>query len=128
MPYTALVFFTRKPGTSPKEFQHYFENNQVPFLKQSAGDAFPVSHTRIYIKRSEEGDNPAEVLVGSQDQFNFDGIALMEFEDAADGKRFTDATHQPETLAKFENNPNLPDRTKARAVVVDQIYVTKRSD
>ncbi|KIM94090.1 hypothetical protein OIDMADRAFT_60927 [Oidiodendron maius Zn] len=128
MTYTAVVFFSRKPGVSPAAFQEYFEKNQVPILKKTAGDAFPIKHTRIYLQRSEEGDCPADIIFGNQDDFTFDAIALLEFEDASAGKRFTDATHKPEYLDRFDDVPLLPDRSKRRAALVNKVYETRRTD
>lgn len=128
MPYSALVLFSRKPGVSPKEFEEYFESHQVPHLKSTAGEGFPVTHTRVYLQRSEEGPDFKAVILpnrGSESDFPFDGLAIMEFEHKAHADLFLERTHTDEQLSKFQGNPLLPDRTKARAVMVSGVYVTK---
>jgi hypothetical protein len=128
MTYGVLVCFSRKEGVSPAEFQSYFESHQIPLLKETAGDAFPVSHTRMYLKRSEDGDCAADVLRGTQDDFKFDGVVLMQFADEAHFQKFIDTTHTDEQLNRFMENPKLPDRSKAMGVLLSNIYVTKRDE
>ena len=126
--HTVLVFFTRKPGASVEEFQDRFENHQIPLLKKTAGDGFPAKHTRVYLKRSTEGDCPAAIVYGEQSDFAFDGIVLMEFDDRANCDRFIERTHAQEQLENFQNDPLLPDRTKRRACLVSNICVTERDN
>ena len=129
MPYYVMVFFSRKDGTSPAEFESAFEN-MMPTIAKHTAKTFPVSHTRHYIKRSEEGDCPAEVAVGTQEEFKFDTVSLIEFEDKESVDKFREDRHSSEYLKHFdeENSANLPDRSTMRAVVLSNVYVTKGAD
>ncbi|KIN08690.1 hypothetical protein OIDMADRAFT_48538 [Oidiodendron maius Zn] len=51
----------------------------MPPIKETA---FPVKHTRIYMKRGEDDNTEAELLFGCQDDFPWNVIPILEFEDA----------------------------------------------
>lgn len=129
MPYSVMVFYSRKDGISPAEFESGFEN-LMPTIAKHTAKTFPVSHTRHYIKRSEEGDCPAEVAVGTQENFKFDTVCVIEFDDKESVDKFRDDRHNSELLKIFdeENSAMLPDRSTMRAVVLSNVYVTKRAD
>ncbi|KAB8345949.1 hypothetical protein FH972_023001 [Carpinus fangiana] len=122
--YSLIALIRRKPGVKPQEFQDHFEVNEIPVLRKLAGDTFPLAHQRIYLKRSEEGDNPADVLVGGQEDFPFDAVVLMEFEDKAHADRFFNLAHAEDHIRSFEVHPLMPDRSKSRGVVVSKKYIT----
>jgi len=124
MPYTALVHIWRKPGVSPKAFQDHFEKNEMPYLRQIAGDTFPIKHTRYYLKRAEEEGNEADLVRGEQTDFTFDAVVLLEFTEKEHADRFLERTHEPSHLQMYEDHPLMPDRSKSRAVLLDSIYVT----
>lgn len=109
MTYGVLVYFSRKGGVSSAVFQSYFESHRIPVLKRTAGDTFPVSHTRMHLKRSEDGNCDTDMLRGMQDNFKFDGVVLMQFEDEAHFRRFIDTTNAEEQLDRFMEEPTLPD-------------------
>lgn len=125
-PYTAIVHIWRKPGVRPKAFQeHHFEKNEMPYLRQIAGDTFPVCHTRLCLKRSEDGDNDAKMVRGEQSGFTFDAVVMLEFTDKDHADRFLALTHEPSHLQMYENHPLVPDRSKSRAILLDTTYVTR---
>ncbi|KAF3771162.1 hypothetical protein M406DRAFT_354713, partial [Cryphonectria parasitica EP155] len=125
MTYTGLVHLYRKPEASPKAFQEYFEQNEIPILKAIGGEHFPISHKRIYLKRSEEGNRELELHSGKQEDFPYDAVVLMEFESKEHATKFLSMTHEPEHLKAFDH-PLMPDRTKSVSVIIDRIYETTR--
>ncbi|KAI8962038.1 EthD domain-containing protein [Daldinia sp. FL1419] len=135
MTFTILFFATRKPGVSPEEFKENFENVQMPLLREVSGEHFPLSHTRRYIRRTEgEGkgttrnaSTPAQVLVGSQADFDYDVVSQLVFQDAAAFQAFMAFAHTPEKAARVVANEELfMDRAQTRAVVLGATEVTKR--
>jgi hypothetical protein len=80
MSFRFLLFITRKPTLTPAEFQSHWDTKHVELLKSIAGDAFPLTHTRHYIRRTAHDSSwPAAVLVGTQEDFTYDGIAELVF-------------------------------------------------
>jgi len=80
------MYAYRKPGITPEEFQHHYENVHLPLVQALTGSLFPQSHTRLYIQRNHrEGGakrnqtTPATVLNGTQELFNYDAVATMKF-------------------------------------------------
>ncbi|KAI1403318.1 EthD domain-containing protein [Hypoxylon fuscum] len=135
MPYSVLLFISRKPGTTVEEFKERFENSHMPLLREAAGPHFPLSHTRRYIHRSEgqaEGTTrnagtPARVLVGTQADFDYDVIAELTFADEAAFQTFFQTVHSPEKAAKIiAAEETFLDRAQTRAVVLGDVAVTKK--
>ena len=53
MTVSILLLAYRKPGTTPEQFQAYYEEKHVGLVKELAGEDYPLSHTRRYIQRVE---------------------------------------------------------------------------
>ncbi|KAI1815211.1 EthD domain-containing protein [Poronia punctata] len=51
MPYTTLVYLSRKPGMTPDAFAQYYTHSHLQLIRQLSGPAFPRLHTQHYIKR-----------------------------------------------------------------------------
>ncbi|KAL4735916.1 hypothetical protein BDV11DRAFT_173393 [Aspergillus similis] len=60
MPFKALLYLTRKPGHTPVEFKTHYDNKSYPVV----------------------------ALAGSQEDFGYDCITKMTFEDEAAFKKF----------------------------------------
>ena len=88
MTYIVIHFVTRKPTLTIEEFKHYWENTHIPLLKSLTGPLFPLHHKRRYLARTERKgfggpanrDHPPLIIRGTPDDFDFDGIAEMEWE------------------------------------------------
>jgi hypothetical protein len=131
MPFIVLLFFSRKAGISPEDFKAHFEKNHIPLIQSLAGNAFPVKHTRMYITREADanGDYPAQVIMGKQEDFDYDAIAQMEFEDAAAFYSFIGSRKDKDILrALEEDDEKFSDPTKTKAVVLGEICVTMRGN
>ena len=128
MPTLVLLLFGRRADLSPAAFQSHFETVHIPLIQSLVGDAFPHSHTRLYLERSEEGEHPASVLIGTEQDFAFDAAAQLVFEDEAAFKKFMAKANEPEVRQKLEDDDaKFSDRTKTRAVALKEICVTKRA-
>ncbi|KAI0116375.1 EthD domain-containing protein [Nemania sp. FL0031] len=138
MPYTGLVFASRKPGTTPEQFKTHYENSHIPLLRGIAGAAFPLSHTRRYLHRSDiksvantvrNPDSPATVILGKQDDFDYDVVAELTFEDEAAFKTYFGLMRQPENAAKITaDEDKFLDKTELRAVILGDTIVTRRGE
>ena len=129
MTYTILLFITRQPTLTPEEFKTYWDTKHVALLKEIAGDKFPITHTRHYIARPTEttGAWPATVLVGDQDDFWYDGIAELVFEDEEGFRTFFGIISAPENAARIaEDEEKFALRDKMKAVVLGATSVTSR--
>lgn len=127
MPHHVLVFYSRREGTSPSEFESGFEA-YMPTIAKETQSTFPISHTRHYVKRGEDG--AAVIRNGTQDEFKFDTVAVIEFENEEDVERFAHARHGAEVLKRTdeENRKIMPDRETMRAVVLSGVHVTRKTD
>ena len=82
----------------------------------------------MYLERSEVGECPASVLIGTQQDFDFDAAAQLVFEDEAAFRKFMAKANDPEVQRKLEeDDEKFTDRTKTRAVALRDICVTKRA-
>ncbi|KAI0424466.1 EthD domain-containing protein [Xylaria sp. FL1042] len=136
MPYSVLIFAYRKPGTTPNQFKAHYEGVHVPLIRDLAGASFPLSHTRRYLHRSEnqtDGNTarnpstPATVLLGTQDDFDYDAITELTFEDAAAFQTFFGLMQQPEIAAKIAaDEETFLDRTRMPVVVLGDTTETRR--
>lgn len=133
MVYSVLIFAFRKPGTTPAEFKAHYEGSHVPLVKSLAGPHFPISHTRTYLHRTEDGnatgnDNakyPASVLIGPQSEFEYDAFAELKFADQAAFGAFFGLMQTPEVAEKIAaDEEKFLDRPKMTAVVVGEVNVT----
>ncbi|ORX94172.1 EthD domain-domain-containing protein [Clohesyomyces aquaticus] len=130
MTFSFLLFITRKPTISPEEFKTYWDTKHVELLKSIAGDNFPLTHTRHYIARPAEtnGSWPAAILIGSQDDFTYDGIAELVFPDESAFQTFFGIVSAPEAAAKIAaDEETFIVREKMKAVVMGETSVTSRN-
>jgi hypothetical protein len=71
-------------------------------LKSIAGEDFPLTHTRHYIARTDQnGSWAAAVLVGTQEDFSYDGIAELVFPDESAFQTFFGIVSAPEAAARI---------------------------
>ncbi|KAI0817134.1 EthD domain-containing protein [Xylaria sp. FL0064] len=145
MPYSVLIFAYRKFGTTPAQFKAHYEGTHVPLIHKLTGANFPLSHTRHYLHRTEQqqqqqaeegkGNNtarnpttPATVLIGTQEEFDYDAFAELTFEDEAAFQAFFALTQQPEIAEKIAADEELfLDRARMTVVVKGDTTVTERS-
>ncbi len=133
MPFTILIYSYRKPGTTPAAFKSHYESRHVPLIQSLTGTHFPQSHKRFYILRSEDAgannnntDYPATVLVGTQQDFQYDAFAELIFEDAAKFQTFMGIVSQGEAKEALARDEEMfLDRTRLTAVVVGETLVTR---
>ncbi|KAI0421865.1 EthD domain-containing protein [Xylaria grammica] len=137
MGYSVLIFAYRKPGTTPEQFKAYYENCHVPLVRELAGAYFPLSHTRRYLHRTHNQSDantarnpstPASVLIGSQEDFDYDAFAELTFEDETAFQTFFAIIQQPENAAKIAaDEEKFLDRSRTPAVVLGDTTETKRN-
>jgi hypothetical protein len=126
MTFSFLLFITRKPTLSPAEFKTHWDTKHIELLKAIAGDAFPLTHTRRYIARTNQNDAwPAAVLVGAQQDFTYDGIAELVFPDEAAFQTFFGVVSEPGAAARIAADEEaFIVRGEMRAVVLGETAVT----
>ena len=127
MPHYIMVFVNHKPGVTQAEHEAGFEKTMPTILKHTA-KSFPVSHRRHYVKRADDGE--ATLEHGTQDQFNFDAVYLIEFEKEEDVARFRHDRHDSPVLKALdaEHSAIMPDSSTMRAVILSNVYETRASD
>ncbi|KAI2622480.1 EthD domain-containing protein [Hypoxylon sp. NC1633] len=124
MTYSILVFAYRKPGTTPEQFKAHYEGSHVPLLRELAGLHFPLSHTRRYIHRSA---GQASVLIGNQEDFDYDAFAELTFEDATAFQTFFGVVQQPDIAAKIAaDEEHFLDHSRMLVVVLGETHVTTK--
>ncbi|KAF1959505.1 hypothetical protein CC80DRAFT_406193 [Byssothecium circinans] len=129
MAFSFFLFITRKPTLTPAEFKKHWDTKHVELIKSIAGEHFPITHTRHYIARPTEQNStwPAAVLVGSQEDFTYDGIAELVFHDEQAFQTFFATVSAPEAAAKIAaDEENFTVREKMKAVVKGDTSVTSR--
>ncbi|KAI1380046.1 EthD domain-containing protein [Hypoxylon crocopeplum] len=135
MTYSVIVFVTRKPGTTPEQFKHHYDNVHIPLIRGIAGPFFPLSHTRRYIYRSEgeaqdttrNAATPAQVLLGSQADFDYDAIIEMTFSDAEAFQGFLGCLHGAENgPTVIGDEERFIDRAQFRAAILGTTETTMR--
>src|SRR4051812_38094370 len=131
MAFRILIKVYRKPGMSPQEFQSHYEDNHVPLIKSLAGPQFPLSHTRRYIQRSSDAvsNYAAIILSGTQEDFDYDALTEMAFEDEATLQSFFRFMNAPDVKEKIDADcAKFMDLTKAQLVVLGNVLETRRDD
>lgn len=136
MVHSLLLFASRKPGTTPEQFQTYYEEKHIHLIKELAGDDFPLSHTRRYVHRTEvqgkgsterNPDHPASVFVGEQADFDYDCCSELIFADEAALLAFKDNMAQPEKVARIAaDEENFLDRSRLLIVGLGAINTTTK--
>ncbi|KAF1998210.1 hypothetical protein P154DRAFT_536626 [Amniculicola lignicola CBS 123094] len=134
MPYTVVAFETRKLGMTPEAYEDHKENIHMPLVKSIVGDAFPLSHSRYYLKRNsgaaevEKGTEALPfVLYGTAEDFNYDCMIVMVFEDFSHFIRFKEAFDNTPRKAELEEDmEKFIIQSKLKAVVTEDARVTPR--
>jgi hypothetical protein len=136
MPYTVIVYETRNPSLTPAEFANHYDNVHIPLLKEVVGQAFPVSHHRYYFKRvegggettgTESGTAPPLVFYGTAEDFTYDAVVLMVFEDIEHFIRFKDAYDQSPRKAEIDaEEDTFIIKSRLKAVASEDAHVTLR--
>ncbi|KAF2972771.1 hypothetical protein GQX73_g779 [Xylaria multiplex] len=120
MMHSILLFAYRKPGTTPEQFQAYYEEKHIKLIKELAGDDFPISHTRRYVHRTRgkgdterNADYPATVFLGEQADFDYDCCSELIFSDSAALYAFKEILAQPENATRIAaDEENFIDRSR----------------
>ncbi|KAF2473499.1 uncharacterized protein BDR25DRAFT_387791 [Lindgomyces ingoldianus] len=128
MPFTLVLLVARKPGLSLSAFKHHWEAKHLPLLKSLVGLDFPLSHTRHYLDRDPElAMTPANILFGTQEDFNFDAIAVFTFIDRAHWERFWEKVSRKEAKQLLtEDDEKFQDKEKLKAVFIGDTKATGR--
>jgi len=129
MAFIVLLFITRKPSLSPDEFKTHWDTKHVELLKSIAGERFSITHTRHYISRPTEqnGTWPATVSLGIQEDFRYDGIAELHFEDEKAFQLFFAIVSTPDTAARIAADEELfIVRDEIKVVVQGSVSTTHR--
>ncbi|KAI0405557.1 EthD domain-containing protein [Xylaria palmicola] len=137
MPYTMLVFLSRKPGTTPEQFRDYYANSHMPMFRELVGPAhFPQLHVQHYIQRTAsagDGENdggntprnpttPAAVMRGAQADFDFDVVVTLTYADEAAFRANLAISQRPEVEAKIiADEERFLDRSQTRAVILGEV-------
>ncbi|KAL4790361.1 EthD domain-containing protein [Aspergillus venezuelensis] len=128
MPFKALLYVTRKPGTTPAEFKTHYETVHVPLIKKLAGDLFPLSHRRLYLARPGPGDDcsyPVAVVLGDQGDFTYDCITELTFPDEKAMQIFFAKRMEPGTKEVVEEDENkFLQADKLKLVVLGDVQET----
>ncbi|KAH7377426.1 EthD domain-containing protein [Cadophora sp. MPI-SDFR-AT-0126] len=131
MAFRILIKVYRKSGMTPQEFQSHYENTHVPLVKSLAGPQFPLSHTRRYPQRSSDpvSNYATVILSGTQEDFGYDALTEMVFEDEATCQSFLGFMNAQEVKDKIDADcAKFMDLTKAQLVVLGNVVETRRDD
>ncbi|KAI0534160.1 EthD domain-containing protein [Xylaria digitata] len=134
MVHSIPLFVYRKPGTTPEQFQAYYEEKHIKLIKELAGDDFLVSHTRRYVHRTRgKGDTerntdyPATVFLGEQADFDYDCCSGLIFSDSAALYAFKETLAQAENATRIAaDEGNFIDRSKLLIVGLGQTRTTMK--
>ncbi|KPI43011.1 uncharacterized protein AB675_1786 [Cyphellophora attinorum] len=124
MVFRILILAWRKHGMAPEEFKNHYDNVHVPLVRELTGPLFPLSHRRSYIKRSQHqnGTYPAAVIQGNQEDFGFDCVAELAYEDEAHFQASGAALSTPEAGKRiYEDCVQFMDMSKAQIVVLGDV-------
>ncbi|QKX59595.1 uncharacterized protein TRUGW13939_06732 [Talaromyces rugulosus] len=125
MPIQGLIIAYRKPGLSPAEFQTHYENNHVPILQRLAGDDFFLSHQRFYLSRGDGVPTPATIVLGGDQDFDYDALTIVTFKDKEHMDRFNAKTGSPEARQEIEaDEERFVDRSKLKIVLFGDVKET----
>lgn len=99
----------------------------MALLKRLMGDFFPLSHVRRYVQRDEAGVGafPAAVLVGEQDDFDYDVVSELTFADEDAFKAYFERYQSKDIARALADDEMLfMDSIKMRAVVIGEVMET----
>jgi hypothetical protein len=134
MPYSVLVFETRKPGMSIDAYINHYDNIHIPLVKECTGDAFPQSHTRYYLKRQPLPEGASTdtiptplIFYGKPEDVDYDCVVIMTFEDVAAFARFQQAYEQSPRKAEMDADEELFIlKSEMKAIAIEDAHVTLR--
>ena len=120
MPFTVLLLACRKPDLSPSEFKAHYEDVHMPLLRRLGGPLFPSTHTRKYLQ-------VMNVLPGLQQDFPYDSLSEITFEDEQHFQKFMERISDPDRVAERQADEArflVPERTAI--VIVGDVRGTVR--
>lgn len=126
MPFTGSLFVCRKPGTTPKQFRDYLEDVHVPLVKSLVGQYMAHTIERHYIAQAEDesGAYSPSMLMGPSSDLNFDGYAILTFEDRSAFDRLIAKLQGPEIGPRIqEDEAMFIDQSRTRLVVQSETAV-----
>lgn len=135
MTYTVLLFVTRKATLTSEQFKDHWENKHIPLLKSLTGSLFPLHHTRRYFARIERQgfggpanrDHPLLALRGNVQEFDYDAVAELTFQDEKAFHDFYKTIYDTEVAAKLaEDEEHFIDSAAFKSVVVGETIITTR--
>lgn len=134
MPYTVIVFETRKPDMPIEDFIKHYDNTHVPLVKECVGDAFPASHARYYLKRNSAARNgdisaipPPLIFYGTPEEIDFDCVVIMVFDDFNAFVQFQEAYEKSPRKAEMDADEELfIIKSKLKAFATEDPHVTFR--
>ncbi|KAI1302259.1 EthD domain-containing protein [Xylaria venustula] len=141
MTYSVLLFTYRKPGTTPSQFKSHYEMQHMPLVRSLAGATFPLSHTRRYLHRSEHPDGttttttttarnrltPATVLIGSQEDLDYDAFGELTFKNEAAFQSSFARFREPGIQVKLAADEEMfLDRARSSVVTLGDVTVTRK--
>lgn len=129
MPYTILLFLTRKPNLSPEEFKHHYENVHIPLAKRFCANKWPHKFTRQYLARiTRKGfggpanpDRPPLLLRGDAQDIDYDCVSEMTFESEHAFQAFYKRVYEKDVAATLAaDETTFLELGKTRVVVVGE--------
>lgn len=133
--YSIMLFVARKPTLTTDQFREHWENVHIPLLHELTGPLFPKQFNRRYLARTERmgfggpanRDRPLLVLRGSLEEFDFDAIAEMTFENEKAFHEFYKCIYEAEAARRLAaDEETFLDPGKMKIVVVgDTVYNDK---
>ncbi|KAJ9610298.1 hypothetical protein H2200_005075 [Cladophialophora chaetospira] len=131
-----LCFTVRKPGMSFQDYKAYYEQHHSKNIYDFLGDDSPATYSRHYVERPSDGDSshiaahgaPAIFLTGQPENFVFDAVTIMTWENEeayiSMTKKFTD----PDVVSRFTADEEVfLDRSKVVLMSVGRVPVTPPS-
>ncbi|KAJ4304935.1 hypothetical protein N0V90_000463 [Kalmusia sp. IMI 367209] len=137
MTYITMLFLTRKPTLTPEQFKAYYETKHIPYIKSLSGHLSPLRHRRWYLAHAgSEGsadptipNYPPLVLRGTSEEFDYDCIAEISWEDANTFQEFSKLLMDEEIAAKLAvDEEQFLVREKLRAVAIGEVIETLRDE
>jgi hypothetical protein len=135
MLYTVFLFITRKPTITSEQFKSHWEEQHIPLLKSLVGPLFPLHYKRLYFARTQRKgfggpanpDRPNFLLRGSPDNFDFDAVAELTWEDEKTFQEFYKAIYESETSVRLAvDEDQFMDSGGWKSVVVGSTANTTR--
>ncbi|KAL2793193.1 EthD domain-containing protein [Aspergillus keveii] len=128
MGFKAFLYATRKAGITPAEFKTHYDTVHVPLIQSLGGDALPIYHKRFYLARPLAGEDstyPAAVVLGAQEEFPYDCITEIAFENEEKFKEFFAKRMQPGIKEAIDaDEEKFLDSTKLKLVILGDVSET----